>query len=248
VLGTALAYPFVIEPRWLEVTEHHIEGDIAAPLRIALVSDLHTTGFGFIESSVVDAIADAKPDLILLAGDLVHQSGGREPVERFLGALPDAPLGIWLAPGNWEYWRLGRSTKEFYDPGKGRWLVNTSTAVRADVTLVGLDDDLAGKPDPTAALAGVERPFAIALLHSPSGVAPLLGRVDLVLGGHTHGGQARIPFDGPIILPPGDGGYDRGWYEKKGTRVFITRGVGMSVLPARFWCRPEVALIDVTPR
>lgn len=243
------AYPFLVEPRWLEVTEHRIEADVQEGLRIAFIGDLHTPAFGGIERAVLDAIAEAKPDLILLGGDLVHGSGARAPVEAFLERLPQTPLGAWMVPGNWEHWTLGDDVATYFRPGRARWLVNTSTTVRPDVWIAGLDDHLSGRPAPRAALAG--RPqsgLRIGLLHSPSGFAPFFGQVDLALGAHTHGGQIRLPFGGALVLPPGSEGYEDGWVTRRGTQIFVTRGVGMSVLPARLFCRPEVAIIDVVPK
>lgn len=247
--GLGVLYVFVLEPRWLEVTHHEVHADVERPLRIAFLGDLHTKAFGGIERRVLSEIAAAKPDIILLGGDLVHSDGARAPVEQFLAALPEAPLGRWMVPGNWEYWALGYARDRFYEAGRARWLVDTATTVRSDVWLVGLDDATASQPNPEKALQGrPESGLRLGLMHSPSGAAALIGKVDVILAAHTHGGQVRLPLKGELILPPGTGGYVMGWYAENGTRLFVTRGIGMSVLAARFLCRPELAIIDILPR
>ncbi len=243
------AYARWIEPAWLAVETYTIEGGVTRPLRIAFVGDLHAPDFDGIAKEAAAAIVAAKPDLVLLGGDLVHAHGEREPVEQFISALPAAPLGIYLVTGNWEYWALGTSVERFYRPDPGHWLVNTATTVRDDVHIVGLDDFTGGQPDPRVVDTTAEAPgFTVGLLHSPGGIGPLVGKVDLVLAAHTHGGQVRVPFYGALVTPPGSGDYDAGWYERGPTRVFVTRGVGTSIYDVRLFCRPEVAIIDVVPR
>lgn len=245
----AAGYASYVEPRWLAVEHYTIEGDVEAPLRIAFVGDLHAPDFDALTQAAAAAVVEAKPDLVLLGGDLVHASGQRAPVEQFIAALPDAPLGIYMVPGNWEYWALGFGIDKMYRPGKAHWLVNTSTTVREDITIFGLDDFTGGRPDPTVVRTQAkDLGFTIGLLHSPGGIDPILDRVDLVLGAHTHGGQIRVPFFGALVRPPGSGDYDAGWYERGQTQVFVTRGVGTSIYDVRFLCRPEVAIIDVRPR
>ncbi len=75
-------------------------------------------------------------------------------------------------------------------------------------------------------------------------------RLDLAFAGHTHGGQVRLPLIGALWTPPGSGRYVAGWYsmsEAPRARMYVSRGVGTSVLPVRFLCRPEVALITLQP-
>lgn len=89
--------------------------------------------------------------------------------------------------------------------------------------------------------------FRLAVFHSPATFDDIAGKIPVALAGHTHGGQVRIPLLPPIWLPYGSGDYVDGWYEKNGSRMYVTRGVGVSILPVRFLCRPEVAFITLTP-
>jgi predicted MPP superfamily phosphohydrolase len=67
----------------------------------------------------------------------------------------------------------------------------------------------------------------------------------LAFAGHTHGGQFRIPLIGSIWLPPGSGKYDQGWWSMNKAKMYVSRGIGTSVLPIRFNCSPELAFIDI---
>jgi predicted MPP superfamily phosphohydrolase len=131
-------------------------------------------------------------------------------------------------------------------------------AVRAAGVTV-LDDRSASLEGGRLALHGLSRArpgqvatagLDIVLCHYPA-VLPLVAGpgVELVLAGHTHGGQVRLPFVGALALPFDSGGYDAGWFERGPTRLFVSRGVGTSILPIRFACRPEVAVhrLDLPP-
>lgn len=245
----AAAYPFWIEPGWLEVTHHHRALPLQAPVRVALLSDLHLPGTGRLWDAVPAALIEAQVDLILVAGDLVGPDGDRAAVTRFLGRLPRTPLGTYVVPGNWEYWALGGTATTSVDLGKADWLVNQPKLLRPDLTVIGLDDELAGQPQVRRALADTSTNTArVAVLHSPSGAAAIEGHVDLVLAGHTHGGQVRLPGLGALFLPPGSDGYEAGWYQRGPTPLYVSRGLGMSVLPVRLFCRPELAIFDLVPQ
>ena len=71
------------------------------------------------------------------------------------------------------------------------------------------------------------------------------GRVPLVLAGHTHGGQVRLPLIPTLWLPRGSGHFLAGWYAERGSRMYVSRGIGTSVLPIRFRCPPELSIITV---
>jgi predicted MPP superfamily phosphohydrolase len=76
----------------------------------------------------------------------------------------------------------------------------------------------------------------------------LASRIDLAFAGHTHGGQVRVPGFGPLWLPAGSGRFVAAWYTAANARMYVSRGVGTSILAARFACAPEVALVTLQPR
>ncbi|MDF2694106.1 MAG: metallophosphoesterase, partial [Labilithrix sp.] len=131
------------------------------------------------------------------------------------------------------------------------FLVNEGKLARPDVWLAGLDDPMSGAPHLAAALEGAPSGATkIALFHSPElfdGIAP---SIDLALAGHTHGGQVRIPLLGALWLPPGSGRFVAGWYDapEGAARLYVSRGIGTSQLNVRLFCRPELAIVTLTPR
>jgi predicted MPP superfamily phosphohydrolase len=131
-------------------------------------------------------------------------------------------------------------------------LVNEARRVeRGGVPLwiAGLDDAWAGAPDAAAALRPVPAGEAVLLLtHNPDIFPTLPARATLTLAGHTHGGQVRVPWLGPPIVPSKYGQrYAEGWIVEDGRSMYVTTGVGTSIAPVRFLVRPEVALLTLGP-
>jgi hypothetical protein len=125
-------------------------------------------------------------------------------------------------------------------------LRNQNRRVREDLWLVGLDDALAGKPELEPAFLGVPKNApCIALFHSPEFFPKIEGRCFLNLAGHTHGGQIRLPGLGPLWLPPGSGRYIAGWYGTDASKLYVSKGVGTSLLRARLFARPEIAIFTI---
>jgi predicted MPP superfamily phosphohydrolase len=255
----ALLYASAIEPAWLEVTRHRIPARVAEPLTIAHLSDLHTAGIGRRERALLAALEAAKPDLIAVTGDSIPDTGFAVPtspklddhayagVEALLARLR-APLGVWLVRGNWENWRRLSDERAVYARSGATLLVNEGRLVRRDVWLAGLDDAWTGRPDVDAALRDAPpRAFRIVLFHAPASFLDSAGRSGLSLAGHTHGGQVRLPLLPPLWLPAACAGYVEGWYEREGSRMYVSRGIGTSTLPVRFLCRPELALVTLAP-
>jgi uncharacterized protein len=265
---------FLIEPDWIEVTHHRVAAPLASPLKIAHLSDLHTHGLGRRERAMIASLELERPDVIVITGDSIY-NGGLDSIfrtkphprgaRRKQGDDSDfddqryrfcaevfrrlhAPLGVWLVKGNWEHWHRLKDERGFYESVGIHFLQNSAGELRPGIWILGLDDAVVGTPDLNAALEGIPpEAFKIALFHSPIYFHRVAGQCDLALAGHTHGGQVYLPFLTPLWLPPGCGEYVAGWYEKKGSRMYVSRGIGTSVLNVRFLCRPELALITVGP-
>jgi len=242
-------YATEIEPAWIEVTHYTLAAPISPPLKIAHLTDLHTRELGRPERRLLALLEEEKPDIIVITGDTTHDEASTEDARPLLERL-HAPLGVWAVPGNWELWRLTEDPQVFFRSLGIHYLINQSEPLREGLWLVGLDDPRAGAPDPALAFAAVPLgAYTITLAHAPVILDRLAGGTNLVLAGHTHGGQVRLPFCPPLWLPQGSGGYVQGWYRKSGTAMYVSRGIGMSVLPVRFLSRPELAIITLgTPK
>lgn len=246
---------------------------LRAPLRVAFLSDLHY-GLYIAARSVaawVDATNDLRPDLILLGGDQLDARTERldeVPGEllRELGRLR-APLGAFAVWGNHDYGSFGRRGGRRYGWRRPDWLErrerfaasfagagipvlrNEGRAVRADLWLAGVDDPWYGDPDFTAALAGADARAQLLLMHNPDLLPELPGPAGLVLCGHTHGGQVRLPLLGAPMVPSAFGQrYAMGWVTgAHDTPAYVSRGLGLSGLPVRNLCEPEMTLLQLSP-
>jgi predicted MPP superfamily phosphohydrolase len=244
----------VLEPRRLAVSRHQIGAapDAAGvPLRVSVLTDLHLRRVGRLERAVAAAVSSFPADLVLLVGDAIDKADALPLLGEFLGTLPpETPKYATL--GNWEHWsRVGiDALAATYDRHGGRLLVNESAQVahRGRVAvLVGVDDMVGGSPDLERAVAGHEEaPNVLLLSHCPAYrdvITSSAEKICAMVSGHTHGGQ--IAF-GPWALfrPPGSGRYVSGWYREAPPDLYVSRGIGTSVLPVRLGSVPEVVHLE----
>ncbi|HEV2489475.1 MAG TPA: metallophosphoesterase [Candidatus Acidoferrales bacterium] len=240
-----------IEPYRIQVTHYTIHAGpqgVESTLKIAHLSDLHTRGLGRRERKMLAILAAEKPDVILITGDTLADPFGDYAACLQVYKQLHAPLGVWFVHGNWENLEPVRHEKQYYRDAGINLLVNQSHELRPGVWLIGLDDSSFGRPDFDAASKGIPPgAFKIAMFHAPAYFDYIAGRVNLCLAGHTHGGQVRLPFIRPFWLPTGSGRFLEGWYEEKSTRMYVSRGLGTSNIPVRFFCRPEIDFITIEP-
>lgn len=241
------------EPRRLAVTRHTlgVPRPDRPPARLAVLTDLHLDRVGRFHERVAHAVAEARPTAILVVGDAIDQADRLGALGDFLGLLPgDVPLFATL--GNWEHWsgvdvaELGRT----YERTGGRLLVDDSVPVPGapEGVLVGTDDFLAGAPDPARAWRAVEPgQETLVMAHCPAHRDVIAdagpGRIAAVVSGHTHGGQIALGRLAPF-RPPGSGRYVSGWYRGDGPDLFVSRGLGTSVVPVRLGAVPELAILE----
>jgi uncharacterized protein len=245
---------FLIEPRWLDVSEHRIEIAGLSPsldgFTIAHVTDAHLSAFGVTESSVVAAVRRVAAQVVVLSGDIVDDAARLPLLGGLLDALAATGAELVASLGNWEHWAgfEPRQLREYYDRFGARLLVNDAAHV-SGVVIAATDDGYVGAPrwnQTLASLAQLARQDAprILLSHSPALLdarAPDGARFDLALAGHTHGGQLRAGPFAPLV-PPGSGRFVAGFYDTPLGRAYVSRGTGTSIVPARFGCRPELPI------
>jgi predicted MPP superfamily phosphohydrolase len=247
----------LVTPHRLDVSRHAFgESSPSSPrMRIVQVSDLHIRSFGATEARLIDAISAARPDVIVHTGDMLESPRGLGPLTEFLERCPD--VASFAIAGNWEYAsRVPLPEIERLCTRAGiEWLLNRSVVVPhggTAVRLTGLDDLRGGRPDPDVALAGAETvPNHVVLAHCPASrdrvMVPARHAADLMLSGHTHGGQVA-PFGITLILPKDSGGYVAGWYGQRDHAgrppLYVSRGIGTSVIRVRIGSVPELAVFE----
>ncbi len=261
--GAILAlWAFVIEPNRLVVRETRITlpawPDQLKGLRIAVFSDLHA-GAPFIGldkiRQVVESTNATQPDLIVIAGDFVTQDvvGGKfiepEAMAQELKGLR-AALGVFAALGNHDWWYNGPRVKQALETAGITALENDAAKVERHgetLWLVGVGDKWEGNPDIVSALAKVNSDAPIiAFTHNPDLFPLIPSRVALSIAGHTHGGQVALPIIGRPIIPSEFGErYAAGYIVEGGNHLFVTSGIGTSILPVRFGVPPEISLLTI---
>lgn len=245
LISSMVIHSFFLEPQWLEVTHHHINGRIESPIKMAHLSDLHFGNLFRLEKKVLAEIEKEKPDIIMVTGDSYENLHQVEEMKNFFTQLK-APLGVWGVKGNWENWNPVGDERSFWQTIGVNLLVNEKSKIREDIELFGYDDEFSGKPDRDLANERTEQ-FRICIFHSPAFFEKASEKCSLSLSGHTHGGQVKIPFWGPLWVPRGSGPYLQGWYQLSNSRMYVSRGLGTSVLPIRFGSRPELSFISLSP-
>ncbi len=245
-----VVYGSFIEPRALVTRRQEVVlGDGGRHLTIALVSDTHFGRYRHHDwaDRLVDRINLLEPDVVVLLGDIVDRPTGQrdlEPLRRL-----ESRYGTFAVLGNTEY-RSGAVGARHAIENSGEVLTNESVLLGdTGLRLVGIDDIWYGTPDWDRAFADVKEGETVILAsHNPDAVgrAEYYG-ADLVVAGHTHGGQVRLPFIGPAVELPTELGqhYDQGLFDFGQTRLFITSGSGESGPRARLLDPPEIVLLDI---
>jgi len=236
----------------IEVTRHELVIDDLPEsfdgYRIAFLTDTHVASFARRDfyRAIVAQVQAFDPDLILLGGDFVsfhrHIPLLRDRLLDGLGARD----GVFAVLGNHDYWSGAAEVVETMTACGVRFLTNANVVLArgADtLPLAGIDELYRGKPDPAAAFAGIDsdRP-CLALSHHPDIIDILpRRRIDLLLCGHTHGGQIRFPFFGAVVVPSmHEAEFASGFHRIGPMLLYVSRGIG-SIPPLRILCRPEVA-------
>jgi len=223
------------------------------PLRVLFISDIHTGIFLKPQTlgDILSALMKFGPDLVAIGGDIV--TGHSTEVRPYLDALAplsDAPLGAWYCHGNHDYF-AGNPTEIRQDLASVgiTTLRNESVVVghgKGEFVLGGIDDLLLGKPD-WQRLCAVHGPPHLLLAHNPDQFYEAAAHgIPLILSGHTHGGQIRLPHRAPIIRQSRFC-LDEGMYAFGSSLLVVSRGLGSVGLPWRWGADPEAMWIDVRP-
>jgi predicted MPP superfamily phosphohydrolase len=266
--GLAL-YAGEFERHWLEVVQKEIRiPDLPAGfdgIRLAQLSDIHLDEFTepFLLREAIDHINRMQPDLVLLTGDFVSS----EVLPRHLTNEAAWQCGHLLSKlqckeryaifGNHDIWAGEQHVGEALRSNGMTVLRNSYVPLDRNgdrVWLAGIDDPVCGQPDPNqaipASIRNVPNEPVILMCHAPDYVDELKqhaagAAVSFVLSGHTHGGQIRLPFVGPLHLPPGGRKYIEGLFQLGSMQLYVNRGIGSVGVPFRFDCRPEITLFTL---
>lgn len=237
VLGTVEALWW--EPTWLKVREVRLGRDKPTH-RIVHFTDVHHKGDKAYLQTVVKKINQLSPDFVCFTGDLVEEAEFLPEALEVLAGLKSPLYGV---PGNHDYWSqidFAPVARCFESTG-GSWLMDRQT-LTADgrFNLIGATCNQPPRYQLHA------RARNLLLLHFPAWANKLpAGRLDLILAGHSHGGQVRLPFYGALVLPYGVGKYDLGLFATAAGPLYVGAGIGFFLFNIRFNCRPEITVFEL---
>ena len=246
----ALAEPFMLSIERQEIFLRRLP-KVLDGLRIVHLSDLH---YGPLTSSehlirAAKVANDLRPDLIFLTGDYISQDRiYAAPCAEVVGKLR-ARYGVYAILGNHDHWTDAKLIADLFRAEGIRMLINEGMRIDingASFWLAGVDDTMVGLEDLTLALAGSsDSELRIVLAHNPIILrrAAAAG-VDLVLSGHTHGGQVTLRSEKNGAGRPRRR-LLRGLGRRGNTQIYVSRGLGTVVLPIRYGCPPEVSVLEL---
>lgn len=251
----ALVYS-LIEPYWIRIhTFEFSDNDIPREFdgtRVIFISDIHHGPYFSLERvrAVVEKINSLKPDIVLLGGDYVHRDKKYiAPVFEELAHVM-APLFYGAVLGNHDHWESFDESKNSllqahiqYLDNHGYWIQKG----RGRIKIGGVGDLWEDSQDLSPIIEDTdESDFVLLVTHNPD-FFPLLKNygIDLVLAGHSHGGQVTLFGIWAPILPIKNKSYWKGWYGNQFSTLYVTTGIGTVTPPVRFFCRPEIVVITL---
>lgn len=262
IIGLLIFYGFLIEPGRLVVHQQTIQianwPSELNGLKVAVLADIHVDDWFVNERKVrtiVERTNQLQPELIVILGDYMTGNGTvRRTVEPrvFAPILKElrAPYGVYSVLGNHDWWEDGKKLRQELEQNGIKVLDNETAQINArnrSMWLVGLSD-LWTRPqriNETVEKVPQGEPL-IALAHNPDIFPNLPQHVPLLIAGHTHGGQVRFPFIGSVVQSSRLGDrYSRGHIFEHNQHLFVTTGIGTSILPVRFGVPPEIVLLTL---
>jgi predicted MPP superfamily phosphohydrolase len=250
-------YAFKIEPKRI-VRHHYVLGkkNDQTPLRIVQLSDIHIKKDYSADQleKIVAKVNAEQPDIIVFTGDLFDNYAQYGPVEAVTSALRNlsAPLGKFAVWGNHDYGgAAARVYPEILAAADFQLLENSGTTItltnQKSLYIAGLDDSLFGTPFVSATFEARKSDcdYTIVLTHEPDTADHLIDQdIQLVLAGHSHGGQIRLPFFS--VKNTLAKNYEKGFYHlANDTTLYVNSGLGTTKISARFRVPPEIAVFEL---
>ena len=255
-LSEPLYWLFRLLPHWeIGLASHEVsrityQHGLLAGKRAVHLSDLHLDRYQPRHDHITATVGELRPDWIFITGDLLNVPEGLPHMFRFLAGLREiAPVFITL--GNHDHYSGVPIDhySELADRHKITLLINQTAFIRTDrgeIAITGVADPSLHRADLSCLPARATDRYHLLLAHAPNILDQLEDHhaADLILCGHSHGGQWRIPGVPTFWLPPGCNGRIGGHHGEPGRQAYINRGLGWSFIPLRWNCTPEIACIE----
>lgn len=237
-------WAFFVEPNIIVVKKY--KRDCFNGKKIVFISDLHIAkGDMHRLKRIVKKINAQNPDLVLSCGDYIKGHNGKTTLsaEKIAKELGNIKAPVVSVLGNHDGWYDKYKVKTALEKNGIKVLMNSNTKVEG-IYIAGVEDLQTGIPRPETALEGSESP-RILLTHTPDIYYDVKENVDLILAGHVHGGQVRIPFKGALIVPSKFGTkFASGSFKETQNEIIVSKGLGTSILNVRFLTFPEIIVFE----
>jgi uncharacterized protein len=248
LVGALLAAPILVladarylEPKWLKTRRVRL-GAGKPSHRFVHITDLHHKGDRALLAAVVRKINALSPDFVCFTGDLIEETPF---LPEALQLFADIKSPVYGVPGNHDYWSKAPfdGIAKCLESTGGAWLLDQQRVTGdGKFSIIGATC-LSAQQAPIPANPSTRNVF---LMHYPAWVKRLAGqRYDLMLAGHSHGGQVRIPLFGAVIVPFGVDQYVMGLFNTAAGPLYVNPGIGWFPVPIRFNCRPEITVFEM---
>jgi hypothetical protein len=240
--GAVAADAWLVEPDWLQV--RHLRIGTGTPQhRFIHFTDLHHKGDRSYLKSVVDKINSLSPDFVCFTGDLIEEEKFLSEALELLSGIQSPVFGV---PGNHDFWsRVSFAPiHKCFNATGGAWLLDEQRIIAGGkINLIGITC----RHDRQARLPLNPAMTNLLLMHYPAWAKKLGSqKFDLMLAGHSHGGQVRIPFYGALFVPFAVDEYDLGLFQTAAGPLYVNAGIGYVYhYNFRFNCRPEITVIEI---
>lgn len=260
IIGAIGLYSIYVEPRLLISKNNNINIDVKNESQIKIVQFTDTQLGEFYSiadlEKAIEKINEQNPDIVVFTGDLIDNAAKYDDLYNVSEVLSkvEAKYGKFAIYGNHDY---GGGAVRHYEgimnESGFKVLVNSSEKINingVNVNILGADDALMGNFDVEDTITGIDKnDINILLAHEPDLADYFVEYpVDLILSGHSHGGQVWIPFMGPIVKNELSKTYTKGLYQLKNehnTNVFVSSGLGNTKLPFRMFNIPEIVVFNI---
>lgn len=239
VLALFLFDAALIEPRWIKI--NYLKLANRPTHTLVHISDIHYKGNSSYLWRAVRRINKINPDFVCLTGDIIETE---DMLTEAMNILCEIHAPLYVVPGNHEYWaRADLSPARKLLSEQGGALLESEAVMHFDNNVQILGDSIIQWDYAQAIAPGRKHVF---LTHYPDKAARLSGATfDIILAGHSHGGQARIPFYGALLRMAGAYDFQRGLYDTSSGPLYVSAGLGTYFLDLRFLCRPEITVISI---
>lgn len=252
--GCVFLYARYIEPNRLVIKDIHLQGEVTKEVTILHFTDTHVKFDYTVEKiqELIDVINAHHPDIIIFSGDLMDNYDSarhlREELVPLLRAM-HATYGKFAVYGNHDIGGGARSVYADMMRESGFILLQNDqrSLPELQICILGLDDATAGFED-ISITKQKQQPYQILITHEPDIVNTMeLSTIDLIMSGHTHGGQVAFPFIRKKVMPRGGKMYRKGLYTIGKTTLYVSVGIGTTKLPFRLGNPPELVVYTIHP-